>query len=889
MLDFDNQDEKEEKIKTGERLSFKVARQTLGRILRYSSVRILSILFTIGLGLYLTLLIVNLGGYVDEIMEGQISERILGLGMTGAFDGMEESERDETVEVLRWQMEEAMGLHEPMPIRTARWWFRGITLQWGSAERLATADKGSFLVKDVIFERLPYTLLLVGAANVILFFTSLGTAMVLSSKRGKFWDRLFASLTPISSAPSWVHGVILLAIFALELHILPFKGVFDGAPPDNSVQYALQLAKHMVLPVMAVILSVFFQGVYTWRTFFIVHSGEDYVELAKAKGLPDRVIRRRYLLRPTLPSVITSFAMMLVSFWEGAIALEILFTWPGLGALFYRAIYSFDRPVVVGIVVLFSYLLGITVLFLDIIYAFIDPRVRVGGNGLTKRMRTVKKRTIRDVIKGFFRRKGKSPLQRSSKRIFNDELEIEEGALPYKNHQKSASFLKELFNTTRKQIFEYPMATIGLIVIVFLIIVSIGTVILIPYDEAVSYWHSDGWLFAPKLARPVWTNIFRSEKWPESIFFDSLNENEGVVATKEIVEVNETMTDHRMSFQFEYTADIFPQDLVIYFDTEYGEKKPFATLLMTTPDGREVELKSYAITGRQAFVLSDDDFALVSKDGPTAVEKLFGDPATDFTRPLKGNYELQVLALTFEENTRVDSRGVIHGKVYGLFGTDTLRRDLTVAMLWGTPVALIFGILGALLTTTTTILLAAISAWYGGLLDEIIQRITEMNITLPALPIAILVFILYSKSIWVILAIMILINIFGKSLKEYRAMFLQFKEAPYIEAAIAYGSSNWRIIFKYMLPRIIQVVVPQLVISVPSFVFLEATLAYLGVETPYLPTWGKVINMALHEGAYWGYYFWVMEPIVLVLVTGLAFAFVGFALDKILNPRLRNL
>ena len=889
MTDFEGRYEQNEKIKTGQKFSVQGARKTMRRILRYSGVRIITILLTIGLGLYLTLLIVNLGGYVDEIMEGQISERILGLGMTGAFDGMEEAERDATVEALRWQMEEAMGLHEPMAIRTARWWFRGITLQWGNTERLATADKGSFLVKDVIFERLPYTLLLVGAANVILFFTSLGTAMVLSSKRGKFWDRLFASLTPISSAPSWVHGVILLAIFALELRILPFKGVFDGAPPDNSYQYILQLARHMILPVSAIILSVFFQGVYTWRTFFIVHSGEDYVELAKAKGLPDRVIRRRYLLRPTLPSVITSFAMMLVSFWEGAIALEILFTWPGLGALFYRAIYSFDRPVVVGIVVLFSFILGITVLFLDIIYAVIDPRVRVGGNGASNRLRAVKKHSIRDIIKGFYRRKSQVPPQRSSKKIFNEELEIEEGALPKTKTQHSASFLKELFHTTRKQIFKYPMATIGLIVIVFLIFVAIGTVILIPYDEAVSYWHSDGWLLAPKLARPIWTNFFRSEKWPESIYFDSRNETEGVISSKEIVELNDTMTDHRMTFQFDYTADIFPQDLVIYFETDYREKKPFATLLMITPDGREVELKNYAITGRQAYILSDEDFSLVSKDGPTAVEELFGDPETDFTSPLKGSYQLQVLALTFEDDSTVDSRGVIHGKVYGLFGTDTLRRDLTIAMLWGTPVALIFGILGAVLTTTTTILLAAISAWYGGLLDEIIQRITEMNITLPALPIAILVFILYSKSIWVILAIMILINIFGKSLKEYRAMFLQFKEAPYIEAAIAYGSSNQRIIFKYMLPRIIQVVVPQLVISVPSFVFLEATLAYLGVETPYLPTWGKVINMALHEGAYWGYYFWVMEPIVLVLMTGLAFAFVGFALDKILNPRLRNL
>ena len=205
-------------------------RKTLWRVFRYSGVRILSILLTVGAGLYLTLMILNLGGYVDEIIRGQISQMMLGMGRAGFFDDVPEEELDDYVAQIEWQMEETMGLHEPMPIRTARWWINGITLQWGEAERLRSLDNKSNLVRDVIFSRLPYTLLLVGAANVVLFFGSVWAAMVLSTQQGKFWDRLLASLTPISSAPSWVHGVILLAIFALELRILPFKGMFDGAP-----------------------------------------------------------------------------------------------------------------------------------------------------------------------------------------------------------------------------------------------------------------------------------------------------------------------------------------------------------------------------------------------------------------------------------------------------------------------------------------------------------------------------------------------------------------------------------------------------------------------------------------------------------------------------------
>lgn len=950
MLDFLSEDEVQDYHKQSIDLSIESIKRTVGRILRYSGVRILSILLTVGLGLYLTLMIINMGGYVDEIMRGDIAQTVLMMSMGGAFDDIPEGEREAAMDDIFFQMEEAAGLHQPLSVRTARWWWNGISLQWGYAERMVSISSESNLVKDVIFSRLPYTLLLVGAANVVLFFTSLWTAMVLSNRTGRFWDRLLSSLTPISSAPSWVHGVILLAIFALELRILPFKGVFDAARPENTWQYIEQILRHMVIPVSAIILSVFFQGVYTWRTFFMVHSGEDYVELAKAKGLPASVIQRRYLLRPTLPSVITSFAMMLISFWESSIALELLFEWPGIGALFFRAIYAYDRPVVVAFIVMLAYLLGFSVILLDIIYAISDPRVRVGGNGLSGRIWSVRRRRFFLRLKNYFSRffskiqpeeVGKEkhfqinddavtqpirvsfsttsqndegddqitkPIQLSDQVVHNDHDERAEitrpiitdenqndagringeDTQPIQLRKKRKFLLRQVVQPLRENLFRYPMAVVGLIVIVFLVITSIGTVVAIPYDEAVDYWHSEGWLYAPKLSQPAWTNLFRREKWPKSIYFNSLETADGVVLTKEFVPINDEMTDIRMTIKFDYTADVFPQDLVVYFDSSYEEKAPFASLIMITPDGREVDIKNFKATHGMGYILSHEDKGVNKKVEVSAVAKVFGDPESDFTKPVKGHYELQILTIVFEEFSDVDIEGVIHGKVFGLFGTDNHRRNLTIAMMWGTPVALTFGIMGALLTTTTTILIAAISAWFGGGVDEVLQRITELNITMPALPIAILVFMLFSKSIWVILAIMVIMNIFGNSLKEYRAMFLQFKESPYIEAAKAYGASNWRIIFHYLLPRIIQVMVPQLVISVPSYVFLEATLAYLGVVTPYIPTWGKVINAALNQGTFWGHYFWVLEPIALVLLTGLAFAFVGFALDKILNPRLRS-
>jgi peptide/nickel transport system permease protein len=116
------------------------------------------------------------------------------------------------------------------------------------------------------------------------------------------------------------------------------------------------------------------------------------------------------------------------------------------------------------------------------------------------------------------------------------------------------------------------------------------------------------------------------------------------------------------------------------------------------------------------------------------------------------------------------------------------------------------------------------------------------------------------------------------------------KETPYIEAAQAYGTGNARIILQYLVPRIIPLLIPGLVIGIPGFVFLEATLAILGLGDPVLPTWGKVIEDARSQGAlYNGLYYWMIEPFVLLMLTGLGFSMLGFALDRIFNPRLRGL
>ena len=129
-------------------------------------------------------------------------------------------------------------------------------------------------------------------------------------------------------------------IFCRDPSLAPLRRHGAAPPPEDTLTYALSVLKHLILPASAIVISAIFHTIYSWRTFFLIYSSEDYVDMAKAKGLPSSAIERRYILRPTMPTIVTSFALTIISLWTGSIVLERVFNWPGLGQLIYRAIGS---------------------------------------------------------------------------------------------------------------------------------------------------------------------------------------------------------------------------------------------------------------------------------------------------------------------------------------------------------------------------------------------------------------------------------------------------------------------------------------------------------------------------------------------------------------------
>lgn len=352
---------------------------TLLRVSRYVVVRLLTLFVTVVISIYLTIMIANMGGHVDVIMRGEIRERVTAsIAGNPTFQKMEPAVRQQLIAERIALEEERVGLNVPIAIRNARYLTNALTLQLGRAINM-TSDSGSKQVRLILLERLPATLLLMGISQLFLFFSSVFLALNLSRRYGNFWDKLVVALSPTSAVPPWFYGIFLILIFAALLKVLPFGGMVDSPPPSNPIDYMLSLLKHLILPATALILSSIFLSIYNYRTFFLIYSSEDYVEMAKAKGLPARDVEQRYILRPTLPNIITNFALLIITLWSGALFTETVFLWPGLGRTLYQAIGLYDIPIIVGSTIIYAYLLAVTVFLLDFIYALVDPRVKIGG------------------------------------------------------------------------------------------------------------------------------------------------------------------------------------------------------------------------------------------------------------------------------------------------------------------------------------------------------------------------------------------------------------------------------------------------------------------------------------------------------------------------------
>lgn len=828
---------------------------------------------------FLIIVIANLGGHVDTIVAARIRESVGFTMMQGWLSELPPDERMVVAEETIAAMQDAAGLNDPFLLRTLGWLGDGLTLDWGSGRTYGHATPGA-TVGTVILDNLSRSLLVFGLATLLMFGTSVWLALFTSRHRGGRLDRLFILLAPISSAPAWVYGVLLSVLF---LRVFGFStgGTFDRWEGGLRLTQIVVILRHLLLPFLAIFLAGLFQTVYVWRSFFQVYSDEDYVEMAHAKGLSASRINRNYIVRPALPALLTQFALLPAILWQELIALEYFFNVEGLGRLFVSALRAFDTPMIVATVTVFAYLVALTVLILDVAYVLVDPRIRAG-----KQANAGKRAGAAQGRRKWRRGKQATTRKRVQERADRDRLRW---SLPRPDLLSLVTSLREMVRRLGQTVLalrRYPSAIFGLTVIGLLIAVSVYTMIAMPYEDTVSRWRGEDnvWSRNPRAALPAWVNLFRRDDLPPTLAFDSTNAESG----KTVSELEGGLTNITIPMSFTYDYGGYPQEIVVDLTAPYAERGPHVTLTWIWPDGSERELTGFKPNQHDSYFVSRDTRLERRLKSEHPLEALFQDPEAPGGKPIKGVYQLRIDALLFEPDTDVDAEVTILGQVYGLAGTDSQRRDLIIPLLWGTPVALAFGLIAAIATSAGSMLLAAIGAWYGGVVDRVVQFLTEVSLILPFFPVSLMVFTMYSRSIIAILGVVVVLTMFGSATKTYRATFLQIRSEPYVEAARAYGASNWRIVVRYLVPRIMPVLIPQLIILVPSYVFLEATLAFLGVSDPLLPTWGKLVVAALGSGIHMGATHVVLLPFGVLFLTGFAFAMVGLALEQVLAPMRRG-
>ena len=212
--------------------------------------------------------------------------------------------------------------------------------------------------------------------------------------------------------------------------------------------------------------------------------------------------------------------------------------------------------------------------------------------------------------------------------------------------------MKALLQSLR-EITRYPSALAGLLMIFGLVILAVYAVISIPYNEATRLWRGgeEIWYKNPKTAHPAWINWFRKEKLPVTIFMTT---KDGSVP-ESVSSGEEGLNYIDIVFPFDYPYEAFPQELSVYFSSKYTSKQPYVSLTWITPDGRELRVGDFAVSGTFVYRVSQDS-KLERRLGDLVPEVgLFAEPDSDPPQAQPGTYTLKVNAVTFEPDTTLDA------------------------------------------------------------------------------------------------------------------------------------------------------------------------------------------------------------------------------------------
>lgn len=264
------------------------------------------------------------------------------------------------------------GLDDPLYIQYAKYMWNTLRLDFGESLSAYPAE-----VWDIIGPAIGWSIGLIGTSVLITFVLGIVVGALLAWKGTPAMVRALLPITMFGGVlPYYLLGMLLLYVFAFTNRLLPMSGAYDsGLIKGLNWPFIQSVLSHSILPALSIILTSLGGWALTMRSLMINTIGEDYMLLAEAKGLPRQRILWWYAVRNVIPPQLAHLAIALGYVVSGAILVEIVFSYPGLGYQLYMSIVNSDYTVIQGITLILAISVGLAVLIIDLIYPRLDPRV----------------------------------------------------------------------------------------------------------------------------------------------------------------------------------------------------------------------------------------------------------------------------------------------------------------------------------------------------------------------------------------------------------------------------------------------------------------------------------------------------------------------------------
>ncbi|HMN83182.1 MAG TPA: ABC transporter permease [Burkholderiaceae bacterium] len=266
------------------------------------------------------------------------------------------------------------GLDRPLWVQLSRYVWNVAQFDFGFAFHYHAP------VVQVILERLPATLLLMITSLTVALVGGVVLGVIAARKAGSRWDALISVVSLIGYAtPLFWLGLMLIVLFSVKLDLLPSSGFQTIGGPDEFPERQLDIARHLVLPACS--LTLFYMATYIrlMRAQMLEVANLEFVRTARAKGVSENRIAFRHVLRNAVLPVLSLFGVQIGSVLGGAVVVEVVFGWPGLGQLAFDAIAQRDTNLLMGILFFCSILVVAVNLVVDLLYSRIDPRIELHG------------------------------------------------------------------------------------------------------------------------------------------------------------------------------------------------------------------------------------------------------------------------------------------------------------------------------------------------------------------------------------------------------------------------------------------------------------------------------------------------------------------------------